>query len=58
VENNELPADVALMWRLRETPRRGPKPSLTLDDIVAAGGAQAPEYRKHGAIPRWRSTGT
>ena len=24
------------MWRLRETPRRGPKPSLTLDDIVGA----------------------
>jgi AcrR family transcriptional regulator len=34
VENDELPADVALMWRLREAPRRGPKPSLTLDDIV------------------------
>ncbi|HEY3559564.1 MAG TPA: TetR/AcrR family transcriptional regulator [Kribbella sp.] len=36
MENNELPADVALMWRLREAPRRGPKPSLTLDDIVRA----------------------
>jgi len=36
VENDELPADVAAMWRLRETPRRGPKPSLTLDDIVGA----------------------
>jgi AcrR family transcriptional regulator len=36
VDNNELPADVAAMWRLREAPRRGPKPSLTLDDIVRA----------------------
>ena len=41
MEKNELPADVALMWRLRETPRRGPKPSLTLDDIVAAAIAIA-----------------
>ncbi|WP_238154734.1 TetR/AcrR family transcriptional regulator [Kribbella soli] len=41
MENNELPADVALMWRLREKPRRGPKPSLTLDDIVAAAIAIA-----------------
>lgn len=36
MEDNELPADVAAMWRLRESPRRGPKPSLTLDDIVGA----------------------
>ncbi|MEV4260038.1 TetR/AcrR family transcriptional regulator [Kribbella sp. NPDC049584] len=36
MENDELPADIAAMWRLRETPRRGPKPSLTLDDIVGA----------------------
>ena len=36
MENDELPPDVALMWRLRESPRRGPKPSLTLDDIVRA----------------------
>jgi AcrR family transcriptional regulator len=36
VEDNELPADVAAMWRLREAPRRGPKPSLTLDEIVRA----------------------
>ncbi|MEV5964045.1 TetR/AcrR family transcriptional regulator [Kribbella sp. NPDC051952] len=36
MEKNELPADVAAMWRLREPPRRGPKPSLTLDDIVRA----------------------
>ena len=41
MEKNELPADVALMWRLRETPRRGPKPSLTLDDIVGAAIAIA-----------------
>jgi len=41
VEKNELPADVALMWRLREKPRRGPKPSLTLDDIAAAAIAIA-----------------
>ncbi len=41
MENNELPADVALMWRLREKPRRGPKPSLTLDDIAAAAIAIA-----------------
>lgn len=41
MENEELPADVALMWRLREAPRRGPKPSLTLDDIVAAAIAIA-----------------
>ncbi|MFD7156150.1 TetR/AcrR family transcriptional regulator [Kribbella sp. NPDC059898] len=34
--NDELPADVAAMWRLRAAPRRGPKPSLTLDDIVRA----------------------
>lgn len=36
MDNDELPADIAAMWRLRETPRRGPKPSLTLDDIVGA----------------------
>ncbi|WP_427889909.1 TetR/AcrR family transcriptional regulator [Kribbella sp. GL6] len=34
--NDELPADVAAMWRLRAAPRRGPKPSLMLDDIVRA----------------------
>jgi AcrR family transcriptional regulator len=36
VDKSEVPADVAAMWRLREPPRRGPKPSLTLDDIVRA----------------------
>ncbi|WP_433169769.1 TetR/AcrR family transcriptional regulator [Kribbella sp. CA-247076] len=33
---SELPADVALMWRLRDAGRRGPKPSLTVDDITRA----------------------
>jgi AcrR family transcriptional regulator len=33
---SELPADVASMWRLREGSRRGPKPSLTIDDITRA----------------------
>ncbi|TDW19461.1 TetR/AcrR family transcriptional regulator [Kribbella kalugense] len=41
MEDNELPADVAAMWRLREAPRRGPKPSLTLDEIVRAAIAIA-----------------
>jgi len=33
---SELPADVALMWRMRDNSRRGPKPSLTIDDITCA----------------------
>ncbi|TWD74850.1 TetR family transcriptional regulator [Kribbella amoyensis] len=33
---NELPADVALLWGLRDGSRRGPKPSLTADDITRA----------------------
>ena len=33
---SELPAEVALMWRMRERRRRGPKPSLTVDDITRA----------------------
>ncbi len=33
---SELPADVALMWRMRDAGRRGPKPSLTIDDITRA----------------------
>lgn len=33
---SELPDDVALMWRLRDSGRRGPKPSLTIDDITRA----------------------
>lgn len=35
-EQPDLPADVALMWGLRDTSRRGPKPSLTVEDIVRA----------------------
>jgi AcrR family transcriptional regulator len=35
-ESTELPADVALMWRMRDSGRRGPKPSLTVDDITRA----------------------
>src|SRR5262245_60943816 len=31
-----LPPGVQLLWGLREPGRRGPKPSLTLDEIVAA----------------------
>ncbi|ONI72055.1 TetR family transcriptional regulator [Kribbella sp. ALI-6-A] len=36
VEINELPADVALLWGLRDGSRRGPKPSLTVEDITRA----------------------
>jgi AcrR family transcriptional regulator len=32
-----LPPSIALAWGLREHQRRGPKPGLTLDRIVAAG---------------------
>jgi AcrR family transcriptional regulator len=32
-----LPPSIALAWGLRVHPRRGPKPGLTLDRIVAAG---------------------
>ncbi|WBQ07122.1 TetR/AcrR family transcriptional regulator [Kribbella sp. CA-293567] len=35
-EQPELPADVALMWGLRDTTKRGPKPSLTIGDITQA----------------------
>ena len=31
-----LPASVQLLWGLREPPRRGPKPSFTLGEVVAA----------------------
>ncbi len=47
---DELPADVALMWRLRETPRRGPKPTLTLDDIVRAAIEIADEENDLAAV--------
>ncbi|GAB2592753.1 TetR/AcrR family transcriptional regulator [Kribbella endophytica] len=33
---SELPADVVLMWGLRDGTRRGPKPSLTSEDITRA----------------------
>lgn len=33
---SELPAEVALMWGLRDTTRRGPKATLTLADITRA----------------------
>lgn len=33
---NDLPPHVALLWGLRETPRRGRKPSLTTVDITRA----------------------
>jgi AcrR family transcriptional regulator len=33
---SELPADVVLMWGLRDGSRRGPKPSLTSEDITRA----------------------
>ncbi|MEV4315915.1 TetR/AcrR family transcriptional regulator [Actinocrispum sp. NPDC049592] len=32
----ELSPDLVLLWRLRETPKRGPKPGLMVDDIVTA----------------------
>lgn len=50
MDDNELPPDVALMWRLREAPRRGPKPSLTLDDIVLAAIAIADEEDDLAAV--------
>lgn len=37
----ELPDDVALLWGLREPPRRGPKAMLTVDEIVRAATAIA-----------------
>src|SRR5437899_2704205 len=33
---NSLAADLALLWGLREPSRRGPKPGLTLEDIIRA----------------------
>jgi AcrR family transcriptional regulator len=35
-DETDLPPDVAVLWRLREVPRRGPRPTLTVDDIVEA----------------------
>src|SRR5688500_19795255 len=31
-----LPPEIALLWGAREAPRRGPKPTLTVDDITRA----------------------
>ncbi|WP_158843438.1 TetR/AcrR family transcriptional regulator [Saccharothrix deserti] len=35
-DENGLPAEIALLWGLREMPRRGRKPSLTITDITRA----------------------
>ncbi|MGC5009819.1 TetR/AcrR family transcriptional regulator [Streptosporangium sp. DT93] len=35
-DENQLPAEVTLLWGLRETVRRGRKPSLTVADITRA----------------------
>ncbi|WP_447004104.1 TetR/AcrR family transcriptional regulator [Saccharothrix isguenensis] len=35
-EENGLPADVALLWGLRDAPRRGRKPALSVTDITRA----------------------
>lgn len=35
-EENGLPAEIALLWGLREAPRRGRKPSLTVAEITRA----------------------
>jgi AcrR family transcriptional regulator len=35
-EDSGLPDDVALLWGLRSAPRRGRRPSLTVDDITRA----------------------
>jgi AcrR family transcriptional regulator len=35
-EEPDLPDEVALLWGLRAAPRRGPRPSLTVEDITRA----------------------
>ena len=40
-EETGVAADIALLWGLREAPRRGPKPGLTLADITRAAIAVA-----------------
>ncbi|GAB2983288.1 TetR/AcrR family transcriptional regulator [Saccharothrix stipae] len=35
-EDDRLPAEIALLWGLRETPRRGRKPALTVGEITRA----------------------
>ena len=40
-DETELPDDVALLWGKRDAPRRGPKATLTADDITRAAVAVA-----------------
>lgn len=40
-DETALPSDAALLWGLREAPRRGRKPSLTVEDITRAAVAVA-----------------
>ncbi len=35
-EENDLPAEIALLWGLREAPRRGRRPSLSVTEITRA----------------------
>ncbi|WP_124342581.1 TetR/AcrR family transcriptional regulator C-terminal domain-containing protein, partial [Cellulomonas algicola] len=41
VDASALPPDLAVLWRTPEPPRRGPRPSLTLDQIADAAIALA-----------------
>lgn len=41
VDASALPPDLAVLWRAPEPPRRGPRPSLTLDQIADAAIALA-----------------
>lgn len=41
VDASALPPDLAVLWRSPEPPRRGPRPSLTLDQIADAAIALA-----------------
>ena len=40
-DDTDLPEEVALLWGLREAPRKGPKPTLTVSDITRAAVAVA-----------------
>ncbi|GAA1185602.1 TetR/AcrR family transcriptional regulator [Pseudonocardia alaniniphila] len=40
-DDMDLPEEVALLWGLREAPRKGPKPTLTAADITRAAVAVA-----------------
>jgi AcrR family transcriptional regulator len=40
-DDTDLPEEVALLWGLREAPRKGPKPTLTVADITRAAVAVA-----------------